>query len=197
MTAPTALILACFCSLLPTLRPERPGQHPSRTEPLNSAYAPSLPTVLLVRPPVRPWVFSCLSVTAHSLSEHHHLQTRGGNWKGKYDLGERATSVHSTDAARYSCKQPQGPRKPPLSFSQTFGHLVLPFQAAQGPRPLPGGALICKFQGTRGSSPGALGRPITGSREAHRPHPEVKRARARQEWEGKLFCYFHRKGEAW
>ena len=114
---------------------------------------PRLCPLLLTRPrwpdPAAAPVFAPLSVTAHSLSEHHHLQPRGGNWKGKYDLGERATSVHSTDAALHSSNQPQGPRKPPLGFSQTFGHPGLPSHTAQGSRPLPGGTLICKFQATQ------------------------------------------------
>ena len=103
-------------------------------------------------------------MTAHLLSEHHHPRTRGGNWKGKQDLGERATSVHSTDAAPHPSKQPQGPRKPPLV---SHGHLDTgaPVPCCPGPPATPWRGPDCHVRQAH--------RQLC---KAHRPQPEATRA---------------------
>lgn len=123
-------------------------------------------------------------MTAHSLSEYHHPRPRGGNWKGKQDLGERATSVHSTDAAPHPSKQPQGPRKPPLA---SHGHLDIgaPVLCCPGLPATPWRALIC-----------TLGRPVAGSAEPTGLNQRSREPRTCLEQEGKLFCCFCSKGEA-
>lgn len=124
-------------------------------------------------------------MTAHSLSEHHHPRPRGGNWKGKQDLGERATSVHTTDAAPHPSKQLQGPRKPPLA---SHGHLDTgaPIPCCPGLPATPWRALIC-----------TLGRSVAGSAEPTDLNQRSREPRTCLEQEGKLFCCFRSKGEAW
>lgn len=73
-----------------------------------------------------------------------------------------------------------------LLFPTDIWTLGLPSHAAQGPQPLPEGALIC-----------TLSRPIAGSAEPTGLNQRPREPRTCLEQEGKLFCCFRSKGEAW